>query len=391
MSSVGSRVADDPTHLLHGGDQRVDLHRLAGFQILQHRGSVLANLGRAIDPALDINPETGAQALGNYLRLQHHRLGGGAAGRIAGNDIEGAPGQRRDRVETQVAPQLQPQLGADVVEHRGFETGLFHDFGNALDARRGRTVGLAQRELVAVDVLDNAGRGDLGRRVDRAADCPVRANGAPLAVVAIDRINAVALIGAGKFVKIPPRHTVLAADDRSLRAEERRHRLGRLPSLMRFEAIENHIDRANLGWIAGGQDIGRSPLAVLDQRQAIRADRRKVGTARDHRNLDPGDTRQPNGEISANGTGAKNTNLHTRFLLRCFGWECRRGDLCACGAGLDQSSVALIEGRFVGVIANSVPTRAIILRNNIAPPKSNFLWLSSEILSAVANLATFRL
>src|SRR5579871_6026225 len=46
-----------PSHLLDHRDQRLDFHRPATLEILQHRGLVGADLARAFDAALDVDAE----------------------------------------------------------------------------------------------------------------------------------------------------------------------------------------------------------------------------------------------------------------------------------------------------------------------------------------------
>ena len=57
------------------------------------------------------------QRLGHGLRLGHHAFSQRPAGWEPADVLQRGMGQRRDRVEAEVAPQLDPQLGADITRH----------------------------------------------------------------------------------------------------------------------------------------------------------------------------------------------------------------------------------------------------------------------------------
>jgi hypothetical protein len=58
-------------HFPNHGHQRVDFHRAAALEILQHRGLVSADLAGAVDSPLDVDAEPDAEGLGDRLRFQH--------------------------------------------------------------------------------------------------------------------------------------------------------------------------------------------------------------------------------------------------------------------------------------------------------------------------------
>ena len=89
---------------------------------------------------------------------------------IADHLVERRAGQRADRVEGHVAPQLDPQLVADARPHRRLEAGLDQQLGKLRRAFAAAAVRLAQREAVAVGVVDDAGLDDVGSRIDDAAE-----------------------------------------------------------------------------------------------------------------------------------------------------------------------------------------------------------------------------
>ena len=125
---------------------------------------------------------------------------------IGGDLFERAAGQGGDRVEGDVAPELDPDFVADLGADRSPEAGggeRLGENGDALGPAAGR---LAEGEAVAVLVADDAGGCDLGRRIDHGADRPLGADGVPDAAAGIDRLDAAALEGATGAVEIPPRN-----------------------------------------------------------------------------------------------------------------------------------------------------------------------------------------
>src|SRR6266446_2837579 len=68
--------------------------------------------------------------------------------------------QHADRIEPDVAPQLEPEFVADAVLHRSLQAGGGEKLGEPRDILADCAGGLAERKLIAVDVLDDAGRHD---------------------------------------------------------------------------------------------------------------------------------------------------------------------------------------------------------------------------------------
>src|SRR6185312_15840806 len=98
--------------------------------------------------------------------------------------------QRRDRVEAEIAPELEPDVVPDFWQDRGLEPGFLEQRCDLLHALGDFTVRLAESELVAGDVLDDTGGFDLGGGIDRAADHALRPDRVPLPVARIDALNA---------------------------------------------------------------------------------------------------------------------------------------------------------------------------------------------------------
>ena len=121
MCGVG--VCGQPAELDHRADQRVDLRLAAGLDVLQHRGLVLAHLLGAGDALVERHAERRRRACGPppAPRSSSPRPARASAGTGRCRPAWRAPGA--DRVEREVAPQLEPDLGADVLQHRRLEPG----------------------------------------------------------------------------------------------------------------------------------------------------------------------------------------------------------------------------------------------------------------------------
>src|SRR3546814_14255413 len=95
-------------------------------------------------------------------------------------------GQRRDRVEGQVAPELDPDVVPDGGADRRAQSGFDQLLRQRLDPLRARAVRFAQAVGIALDVLAHARLDDLGGLIDDAADRAPGADPVPLRPAWID-------------------------------------------------------------------------------------------------------------------------------------------------------------------------------------------------------------
>ena len=124
----------------------------------------------ALDALLDADFEVNAKLLANRLGLGHHGRNQVARGRVSAQVLKRGMRERADRVETEVAPKLEPDFRADVARDRCFQTRRPERTGNFPDARGVCTVKLAEAELVAFNDLDDTRRNDFAGRVDDTAN-----------------------------------------------------------------------------------------------------------------------------------------------------------------------------------------------------------------------------
>ena len=90
--------------------------------------------------------------------------------RMAHQLLERAAGQRADRIERDVAEQLHPDLVTEARRDRAAEARRDERLGNRARALRSRAVRLAEADAIAFGVMDDAGLGDVGRKVRERSD-----------------------------------------------------------------------------------------------------------------------------------------------------------------------------------------------------------------------------
>ena len=105
----------------------------------------------------------------------------------------------------------------------------------------GPAVGLAEGELVAVDVLDDAGLDDHRGRVDDAAHGPLRPDGLPLPAAGIDAFQTVVPVGSLELVEVPPGHAVHGRHHHRLRTQQGPEATRRVVGLVRLQADDDVV------------------------------------------------------------------------------------------------------------------------------------------------------
>mgnify|MGYP003693720599 CR=1 FL=1 len=122
--------------LERAGEQAVDFQRLARLEVLQRRGLELAEHARHVDARLGIDGGVDADRAADRQHLAHDADHVGLDQRILDQAVGGADRERGDRVEADVAEQLDPELLLDRVGDHGLEAGAGQRLGEALRALR---------------------------------------------------------------------------------------------------------------------------------------------------------------------------------------------------------------------------------------------------------------
>ena len=150
----------------------------------------LGTCNALVQADLELHTEFFADGLG----LAHHAGGQLAGRREQANVFQCGVCQGTDRVKTQIAPHLEPYLGADVAGDRGLEARCLEGVTDGANAGRVVTVQLAQREAVAFYDFDHAGPDDFAGGVHHAANHAVNGNMPGNGAVRIDRLDGLAQV-----------------------------------------------------------------------------------------------------------------------------------------------------------------------------------------------------
>src|SRR5271157_1928724 len=264
---VGRGSRRDPAQLHDGADERVELEGAAVLDVLKHGSLVLANPLCAGNPPFQRDPEMDAELLADHLRFLHHPGRQFPARRELANVDQGRVAKRTDRIEADVAPELEPDLGADVADHRRLESRLAEKLRDHLYSRRLRAVQFANRESVALDLANQPRRDDLGGRVDHAADHAIHLDMGSDHSARIDGLDPRPRVRPGKPEKIPPGDAVLHGHHDRVATEERSHLAGHPSDLVGFHRQDDNILHTGLGDVVGGSDRARMPLGAILQDQ----------------------------------------------------------------------------------------------------------------------------
>src|SRR5690606_12013286 len=220
-----------------------------------------------------------------------------------------------DRIEGQVAPQLQPDFGADIVQHRRLEAGLGHHFRNGRYALAGGTVEFANRETVAFDVLDDARSDQFGCRINHATDHAFCRDFFQDDAGRVHAAHRRTFELAAVLLEVPVGNAVLHRDDGGVRAIQLGQIICNRLNLVSLERQDDQILRAGFVVAVGSFHVAGNVLGTIihDELHAILANCLKIGTAHDEGHVF---TRQSelNADVTSDGTGSYNCYFHTIFL-----------------------------------------------------------------------------
>ena len=258
----------DEAKFHHRADQRLQFKRAAHLNVLQHRGFVLAHGLRAGDAFVQADLELHAELFADGLRLAHHAGGQLARGGEQADVFQRGMRQRADRVEAQVAPDLEPDFGADVHRYRCLETSRLESVADGPDAGCVSAVKLAQREAVAFDDLDDARADYLTGRVHHAADHAVNADVLGDGAIRVDGVDGCAKVAwvhrCGQLLEVPPGYAVLHGDHAGVGMHQRGQLSRNGRHLVGFHAQDDDILNAGLGnGGRGANRVGQHLVAVL--------------------------------------------------------------------------------------------------------------------------------
>ncbi len=217
--------------------------------------------------------------------------------------------ERAQRIEGEVAPELHPDLGADVAQDRRLEPRPREELGERRDPRGLRAVEFGERQPIALDMADDAGAFDLGRLIADPGDDRVDRQMAGDHAAGIDALEPMALVGTAVLEEIPPRDAVLGRERHRLGPKDRGD-VGRdRRELVGLDPEHDEVGTAGVGDAVGRLDPGDDLLAALFQDEAALADRLQVLAARDDADLLPG-RGEPGRDVAADRPCPNDGDVH---------------------------------------------------------------------------------
>ena len=364
---AGGRGAGQPPQLHHRADERLRLERLARFGVLQHRGLVLADPFRTGDALLERHPERDPELRRDSLRLGHHPRGQIARRREPADVDQGRVGERADRVEGEVAPCLEPDFGADVVQHRGLEPGALQRPGQRRDPIGDGAVELPDRKPGPFDVTDAARCGDLGRGIRDAPDDSLRFDRARDRRARVEGVEHGAVERSAVALEVPPGDAVLSRQHDGLGTEQSGELAGDRSDLVRLDPEDHQVLGPTLPHVAGGGDVrGMNHRAVVHRHlEPAASDRLEMATSGDQGDFLAG-CGQPRAEQPTDGPCPYDTDLHGVTLSAT---PAPRWHAAALAAWPDRNIY----------VARSLRRHTLNLSmRNIAPVRESATWVSPQ-------------
>ena len=177
----GRRHTRNTAELLNDGNKGIDLQRAAALQILQHRHLVAdCRAGSREPPIHHLQWNLDSERFIDRPRLEHHCLTERSQRGLGGDAVQRGAGQRTDRIEADVAPELEPDVPADIRAYRRIESRFDKSLTQRQNAARLTSIGFPQRESFEF-VMDNDARRDhFARGINHTADRAFRLNVVPL-------------------------------------------------------------------------------------------------------------------------------------------------------------------------------------------------------------------
>src|SRR5579862_2338755 len=149
---------------------RIELDRPTLLDVLQHRGLMRTDALGAGDAPLERDSKGDAELVRHRFSLAHHVGRKLARERKLTNIHQRCMGERADRIEGHVAPELEPDLAANVGGDGGLEARSSQRFCKHLHATGFGAIRLAERESIALDDLNHSGGDQIRGGEDHAAD-----------------------------------------------------------------------------------------------------------------------------------------------------------------------------------------------------------------------------
>ena len=226
-------------------------------------------------------------------------------------------GERADRIEAQVAPDLEPDFGTNAVGDRRLEPCVDQAASECLDARSCAAVQLSERKPATLHHVDDPRRGENGCGVHHAANDPCRIDEPADRAIRIRGTHARSVVFTTVSLEVPPGNAILHRHDGGV-GVTKVMKFGRyLTNLMRLDRQQHHILRAG---VAHRRACHRAPrphfAAILELHpHTLFTDGLEICSARDERDVFIGSREQPS-QVTADGAGTNHRNFHAMPFMR---------------------------------------------------------------------------
>ncbi len=220
-------------------------------------------------------------------------------------------GERADGIEGKISPQLEPYLGADVVENERLEAGVLEQSHHLFRPLRVHAVELAHGKTVALHVLDDPRRHDFARRINDAAQNSFGIDSGGDFSARVHRLHRAVFVRHVEALEIPPGNSVLQRKNDGVLSEKRIELRRDFGQHVGLDRQHHQILRSGLLVAVGGFDAGDDVLAAVrrDDLEPVFLDCRQVITDVNDADRLFG-TCQMRGHQAADGPRADHANLH---------------------------------------------------------------------------------
>src|SRR5262245_7414044 len=233
---------------------------------------------------------------------------------MTGELLERRAGQRADRVEGDIAEQLDPDLVAKARRNRTAKPGSNQRFDDSAQPVGLRAVGFAEADLVAFGMPDHARLHDVGREVGQRADDAPGLDRRGDDTSWIDPLQAEAIEFTAVRLEIPPRDAVLRADNHRVGAEEGPQLRRERRQAVSLDTQHDDVGVTDGTQIAGhfGPDFEVSKRAYHPQPALLHG--AEMWTAREEQNVVTASSQQ-SADVTADRAGAGDDELHDALAL----------------------------------------------------------------------------
>ena len=276
---------------------------------------MLADFRRAFDAFFQRHPKADPELFRHCLSLSHH-VGGKFTRRRFLTDVDQRRvRERADWIEAHIAPQLEPDFGADIAEHRCFQSRADECLRYLFDALAFDPVQLSDRKAVAFEKLDDSRRDDFTGGVDDTADDAPRFDALFDHAVRIGALEPVTRVRAIEILKVPPGQTILDRHHDGVCVEQSAHLRRRRFDDIGLQRQKHEILRPRVGAARHCAQVLRSFFGAIgaDELEAISLDCFQMRAPIYHSDALTRE-REPHRKHAAHRTRADDRDFH-RLLL----------------------------------------------------------------------------